>query len=83
MTFQDHIPSIPIHNFRDHYKLAFDLTSKQDATKNCHYPELVGESMRLELNFTYRPAHVTELFVLRERRSWVAVDKFCVVGNSL
>ena len=31
MNFQDHIPSIPIDNFKDHYVLVFDLTSMQDA----------------------------------------------------
>ena len=43
MNFQDDIPSIPIDNFKDHYVLAFDLTSIQDATENCHYPDLVEE----------------------------------------
>ena len=52
MNFQDDIPSIPIDDFKDHYVLVFDLTSMQPATENCHYPELVGEPLRLELNFT-------------------------------
>ena len=80
MNFQDDIPSIPIDNFKDHYVLVFDLTSMQDATENCHYPELVGEPLRLELNFTFPLEHVTELIVLGERMSSVAVDKFGVVG---
>ena len=49
IKFQDDIPSIPIDNFKDHYVLVFDLTSMQDATENCHYPELVGKPLRLEL----------------------------------
>ena len=49
MNFQDDIPSIPIDDFKDHYVLVFELTSMQDATENCHYPELVGEPLRLEL----------------------------------
>ena len=53
MNFQDDIPSIPIDNFKDHYVLVYDLTSLQDATENCYYPELVGEPLRLELNFTF------------------------------
>ena len=52
MNFQDDIPSIPIDDFKDHYVLVFDLTSRQDATENCHYPELVAEALRLELFFT-------------------------------
>ena len=53
MNFQDDIPSIPIDNFKDHYVLVFDLTSMQDATGNCHYPELVGEPLMLGPNFTF------------------------------
>ena len=80
-NFQDDIPSIPIDNFKDHYVLVFDLTSMQDATENCYYPELIGEPLRLELNFTFPPKHDTELIVLRERMSSVAIDKFGVVGK--
>ena len=83
MNFQDDIPSIPNDNFNDHYVLVFDLTSMQDATENCHYPELVGEPLRLELNFTFPLKHVTELIVLGERMSSVAVDKFGVVGKNI
>ena len=83
MNFQDDIPSIPIDDFKDHYVLVFDLTSMQDATENCHYPELVGEPLRLELNFTNPLENVTELIVLGERMSSVAVDKFGVVRKDV
>ena len=83
MNFQDDIPSIPIDNFKDHYVLVFDLTSMQDATENCQYPELVGEPLRLELNFTFPLEQVTELIVLGEGMSSVAVDKFGVVGKNI
>ena len=83
MNFQDDIPSIPIDNFKDHYVLVFDLNSMQDATENCHYPKLVGEPLRLELNFAFTLEHVTELIVLGQRTSSVAVDKFGVVGKNI
>ena len=83
MNFQDHIRSTPIDDSKDHYVLVFDLPSMQDATENCHYPELVGEPLRLELNFTNPLENVTELFVLGERMSSVAVDKFGVVGKNV
>ena len=67
MNFQDDIPSIPIDDFKDHYVLVFDLTSMQDSTENFHYSELVGEPLRLELNFTQPLVNVTELIVLGER----------------
>ena len=83
MNFQDDNPSIPIDDFKDHYVLVFDLSSIQDATENCHYSGLVGEPMRLELNFTNPLENVTEIIVLGERMSSVAVEKFGVVGKSV
>ena len=83
MNFQDVNPSIPIDVFKDHYVLVFDLTSMRDATENCHYPELVGEPLRLEPTFTQPLENVTELIVLGERMSSVAVDKFGVVGKNV
>ena len=78
MNFQDDNPSILIDDFKDHYVLVFDFTSMQDATENFHYPELVGEPLRLELNFTPPLENVTELIVLDEQMSSVAVHTFGV-----
>ena len=83
MNFQDDIPSIPVDNFKDHYVPVFDLTSMQDATKHCHYPEIFGEPLRLELYFSLSLESVTEVIVLGERMSSVAVDKFGIVGKTL
>ena len=83
MNFQDDIPSIPIDNFKDHYVIVFDLTSMQDSTESRHYPELVREQLRLELNFNFPLEHVTELIVLGKRVSSIAVDKFGVVGKNI
>ena len=80
MDFQDVIVSIPIDNSKDHYVLEFDLISLQDATDNCHYPELVGETLRLVLNFTFSLNHVNEFTALGEPVS-VAIDNFGVVGK--
>ena len=83
MNFQVDIPSIPVDNFKDHYVLVFDLTSRQNVTEHCHYPELIGELLRLELCFSSPLESVTEVIVLGERMSCVAVDKFGVVGKNL
>ena len=83
MNFQDDIPAIPIEYFIDHYVLVFDLTSMQDATENCYYQELVGEPLRLELNFLFSLEHVTELIVLGERMHSIAVHKFGVNGKNI
>ena len=81
MNFQDDIPSNPVDNFKDHYVLVFDLTSMQDASEHCLYPELIGEPLRLELNFSSPLKNVTKVIVLGARMSCVAVDKFGVVGK--
>ena len=83
MNFQDDIPSIPVDNFKDHYVLVFDLTSMQDATEHCHYPELFRKPLKLELYFSSPLEKVTQIIVLGERMSSVAVDKFGVVGKNL
>ena len=87
MNFQDDTPSVPVDNFTDHYIIVSDLTSMQDATEHCHYPELIGEPLRLELNFSSLLENVTEVILSRERMSSVAVDKclrmFGVVGKNL
>ena len=63
MNFQDDF-SIPIDNYKNHCALVFDLTSMQDSTENCHYPEPVREQLRLDLNFTFPLEYDTELIVL-------------------
>ena len=79
MNFQHDFPSIPIDDFKDHYVLVFDLTSMQDATENCHYPELVGEPPRLELNFTNPLENVTELFVLVNKCRWLQLTSLVLL----
>ena len=84
MIFKDCIPSILIDYSKNHYVLVFDLTSMQDAIKDCHYPELVElEPLRLELNFTFPLDHVTKLIVLGVRMFLVAVDSFGVDGKNI
>ena len=82
VNFQDDIPSIPNENFQDHYVIVFDWTSMQD-TENCQYPEFVGDPLTLELNFTFPLEHITELIILGEQMSSVAVDKLGAVGKNI
>ena len=55
----------------------------KDATEIFHHPELIGEPLRLELNFTFSLEHVSELIVLGERKSSVAVEKFGILGKNI
>ena len=81
MNFQGDIPSIPIDKCRCHFLLVFDLTAVQDATEVSQYPKLVGEPLRLEINFSFPLENVTEFIVLGERIFSVKVDKCGVVGK--
>ena len=83
MNFQNDIPSTPVDNFKDPYVLVFDLTSMQDATEHCHYPELIGEPLSLELYFSSPLENVTEVIVLGKPMSFVGVNKFGVVVKNL
>ncbi len=64
MNFQDDVPSILVDNFRDHYVLEMEFTSMEGSTENCHYPEMLGEPLRLELNFSFLLESVIDLNVL-------------------
>ena len=75
LSIEDDIPSLPIDNLKALQALVFDLTSLQDSTENCLYPELIGEPLRLELNFIFPLEHATEFIVLGKRLSLVAVEK--------
>ena len=69
MQFNEDFPALPMEGFQNHYILVFDLTSLQDAAEQLHYPELSGESLRLETFFQFPLEQVTEVILLRERPS--------------
>ena len=81
MQFNKNFPALPMEGFQNHYILVFDLTSLQDAAEQLHYPELSGESLRLEMFFKLPLEHVTEVIVLGERLSNVQIDKFGTVAK--
>ena len=57
MQLNGDLSAVPMDDFQTHYILLFDMTPLQDAdidfTTGCrmHYPELSGESLRLEMFF--------------------------------
>ena len=83
MNFQDDTPSIAFNIFKDYFAIVFELTSIQGAPENCRYPELVGEPLRLELNFNFRLDHVTELILWWRRTSLKTVGMFGVAGKNI
>ena len=83
MNFNEEIPALPHNLFQNHYVLVFDLTSLQEAGENIHYPELSGESIRLEMFFDRPLRSVTELIVLGERMSTVKIDQFGTVAKNV
>ena len=83
MNFNEEIPALPNNLFQNHYVLVFDLTSLQDVGENIHYPELSGESIRLEMFFDRPLRNVTEIFILGERMSSVKIDQFGTVAKNV
>ena len=83
MKFQEVFSSIPTDIFKDQYVLVIALTSRQDATGNCHHEGLAAEPLRPELNLNFLLKHVTELFASGERMSLVANVKFGVVERNI
>ena len=83
MSFNEEMPALTNDFFTDQYVLAFDLTSLQDAGENVHYPELSGESLRLEMFFECPLTNVTELIVLGKRISTVKIDQFGTVAKNV
>ena len=82
MNFQGDFASDPVDNFKNQYLIVFDSTSMEDAAEKCHYPELIGEPKRPELNFIFPAEHVTEFILLGGRMTPVAVDKFGVLWEN-
>ena len=65
MNFQDDFTSFPFDNFKGHFVLVFDLNPIHDAFEICPDPEIVGEPLKLELNFNLSAEHFYELIFLR------------------
>ena len=55
----------------------------KDATEPFHYPELVGELLRMKLYFSSPLVNVTKFILLGEGMSPDAVDKFGIVVKNL
>ena len=83
MQFNEDFPALPMEDFQNHYILVFDLTSLQDAAEHLHYPELSGESLRLEMFFQFPLEQVTEVIVLGERLSNIQIEKFGTVAKNV
>ena len=83
MNFNEEIPALPNHQFQNHYILVFDLTSLKDAGENIHYPELSGESIRLEMFIDRSLRNVTEIIVMGERMTTVKIDQFGTVAKKI
>ena len=83
MHLNEDFPAPPMEDFQNHYFLVFDLTSLQDAAEQLHYPELSGESLRLEKIFQFPLEQVTEVIALGQRLSNIQIDKFGTVAKNV
>ena len=83
MQFNEYFLALPMGDFQNHYILVFALTTLQDAAEQLHYPELSGESLRLEMFFQISLEQVTEAIVLGERLSVIQIEKFGTVAKNV
>ena len=75
---------ISLANYDNHYIMAFDLTSTQEASHDFIHPELTNCTVLLELNFDADLGNNVELLFMGERASTVYVrsDKK-IIKNTL
>ena len=81
--FQDDIPSITIDDFKDHYVLVSDLTSMQRRSRKVSLSSTCWRTIETGAKFFPLSENFTELIVLGERMSSVAVYRFGVVGKNV
>ena len=82
-NFRDDIPSILIDIFKDHCVLMFNLTTMQAASENFRYPNLVGEPLRLELNFTFLLNTLLNSLYWGNERLWLQLTKMVLLQKYL
>ena len=75
MQLNKDFPAIPMEDFLNQYILL--------AAEQLHYPELSGESLRLEIFFQFPMEQVTEVIALGERLSNIQMDKFGTVAKNV
>ena len=83
LQFNEDFPALPMEDFPNHYIPVFDLTSLQDVAEQLHYPELSGESLRLEMLFQFPLEQVTVVIVLGESLSNIKIEKFGTVAENV
>ena len=83
MHLNEDFPALPMEGFQNHCILDFDLTSLQDAAEQLHYPELNGESLRLEMFFQFSLEPVTEVIISRERTAKFQNNKFRTIATNI
>ena len=83
MHFNKDFPAFPMEVFQKRYFFVFVLNSQQDAAEQLHYPDLGGESLRLEIIFKFPLEQVTKVIVLGEKFSNIQTDKFGTVAKNV
>lgn len=82
LKFDDDGPGIDVSSFSDHYILAFDLTSTQEANVQMFFPEVLAAPLRLELYFSEPIFSPLEILILGERLSTITVDRHRAVEKN-
>lgn len=82
LKFDEDGPGVEFQDFDNHFILAFDLTSTQEAHVHMYFRELLAAPLRLELQFKQALEKVVDVLVLGERLSTIAIDKHRAVHKN-
>ena len=73
LHFEEHGPNIPLHDYKNHFFMLFDLTSTTESNVEVYYPELVGGQIRLKMYFSKALEQPLEVLLLGETLSMCSI----------
>ena len=73
LAYVKNLHGLPLSQFANHYIMAFDLTSTQEATPDFIHPEITNKSLSVELKFDAALAHYFGFF-LEKKASKIYTD---------
>jgi len=75
LHFQNDGPSVKLRHFANHFYMVFDLTTPGESNTEVIYPETVGGSLKLELQFSANVNPSLEVLVFGEKLTSLHIDK--------
>ena len=69
LAYIDNVHGISLTDYPNHFLMAFNLTSTQQASHDIIHPELTNSSISFELKFSAALPNSTEIFIIGEKAS--------------